>query len=59
MKTLHIAIVDDDIHIRQIVEAYLKKEGYVTTAVESAEEAITLEQENPTIFGYWTSCCQV
>ncbi|WP_429845579.1 response regulator transcription factor [Brevibacillus sp. FIR094] len=47
MKTFHIAIVDDDIHIRQIVEAYLQKEGYVTTAVESAEEAITLEQENP------------
>lgn len=47
MKTFHIAIVDDDINIRQIVEAYLQKEGYVTTAVESAEEAITLEQENP------------
>ncbi|WP_064203432.1 response regulator transcription factor [Brevibacillus brevis] len=47
MKIFHIAIVDDDINIRQIVEAYLQKEGYVTTAVESAEEAITLEQENP------------
>ncbi|TKI58099.1 response regulator transcription factor [Brevibacillus antibioticus] len=47
MKTFHIAIVDDDINIRQIVEAYLEKEGYVTTAVESAEEAIALEQENP------------
>ncbi|NQF17806.1 response regulator transcription factor [Brevibacillus sp. HB1.3] len=47
MKTFHIAIVDDDINIRHIVEAYLQKEGYVTTAVESAEEAITLEQENP------------
>ncbi|MBY0087873.1 response regulator transcription factor [Brevibacillus brevis] len=47
MKTFHIAIVDDDLNIRQIITAYLQKEGYVTTAVESAEEAITLEQENP------------
>ncbi|MFS0559045.1 response regulator transcription factor [Brevibacillus sp. 179-C9.3 HS] len=47
MKTLHVAIVDDDANIRQIVEAYLQKEGYVTSAVESAEAAITLEQVNP------------
>lgn len=47
MKTFHVAIVDDDANIRQIVQAYLQKEGYVTTAVESAEAAIALEQENP------------
>jgi hypothetical protein len=30
MKTYRIAIVDDDTNIRQIVEAYLQKEGYRT-----------------------------
>lgn len=47
MKPYHIAIVDDDLHIRQIVEAYLRKEGYRTTALESAEHAFRLWEETP------------
>lgn len=44
MRPFHVAIVDDDPHIRQIVEAYLQKEGYITHCVESAEEAIHLKE---------------
>lgn len=47
MKPFHIAIVDDDPNIRQIVEAYLQKEGYETVSVESAEEALHLKETNP------------
>lgn len=42
-----IAIVDDDPNIRQIVEAYLQKEGYATIALETAEQAMTLWKTTP------------
>lgn len=47
MKPFSIAIVDDDPNIRQIVEAYLQKEGYLTMSVPSAEEALHLKETNP------------
>ncbi|WP_103110894.1 response regulator transcription factor [Brevibacillus reuszeri] len=47
MRSFHIAIVDDDPNIRQIVEAYLQKEGYITHSVESAEAAIHLNETAP------------
>lgn len=47
MKSFSIAIVDDDPNIRQIVEAYLQKEGYLTVSVHSAEEALHLKETNP------------
>lgn len=43
----HIAIVDDDPNIRQIVAAYLQKEGYATIALETAEQAMTLWKTTP------------
>lgn len=42
-----IAIVDDDYHIRNLVEVYLKKENYQTIGLESAEEALELWANNP------------
>jgi two-component system, OmpR family, response regulator CssR len=39
MSTNRIAIVEDDMNIRDIVESYLLKEGYETIGVDSAEEA--------------------
>lgn len=47
MKPFSIAIVDDDPNIRQIVEAYLQKEGYQTRSVPSAEEALHLKETDP------------
>lgn len=48
MNTNHfIAVVDDDQHIRNLVEAYLQKENYRTIGLGSAEEAWTLWQTNP------------
>jgi two-component system response regulator CssR len=35
-----IAIIDDDQHIRELVEAYLKKEQFRTVALASAEEGL-------------------
>lgn len=42
-----IAIVDDDIHIRNLVEAYLQKENFQTVGLESAEEALELWKTQP------------
>ncbi|AJS60874.1 response regulator transcription factor [Paenibacillus sp. IHBB 10380] len=42
-----IAVVDDDQHIRNLVEAYLQKENYRTIGLSSAEEAWTLWQTSP------------
>jgi len=42
-----IAVVDDDEHIRQLIEAYLKKENYQTIGLGSAEEAWQLWRTNP------------
>jgi DNA-binding response OmpR family regulator len=36
MPTKRIAIVEDDMNIRDIVESYLLKEGYETIGVDSA-----------------------
>ncbi|ALX49176.1 response regulator transcription factor [Lentibacillus amyloliquefaciens] len=37
--THHIGVVEDDSNIQNIVSAYLKKEGYEATIMESAEKA--------------------
>lgn len=37
-----IGVVDDEVHIRRIVEAYLQKAGYKTQGFETAEEAVEL-----------------
>nr|WP_156969074.1 response regulator transcription factor [Pontibacillus chungwhensis] len=47
MKDAIIGIVEDDPHIREIVEAYLHKEGYKTNSVDTAEKAWDLWQESP------------
>lgn len=54
-----IAVVDDDEHIRNLVEAYLQKENYHTIGLGSAEEAWTLWQTSPRICGYSTLCSPV
>ncbi|SNZ16788.1 two-component system, OmpR family, response regulator CssR [Terribacillus aidingensis] len=44
----HIIVVEDDPNIRNIVEAYLKKEGYRISVAETAELALELaEKEVP------------
>ncbi|CAM4396063.1 two-component system response regulator CssR [Paenibacillus endophyticus] len=40
MNPYLIAIIDDDQHIRELVEAYLKKEQFRTVALASAEEGL-------------------
>ncbi|MCA0971140.1 response regulator transcription factor [Halobacillus litoralis] len=46
-----IGLVEDDPNIRDIVEGYLKKEGYVVQAVETAEEAWDIfEKESPDLW---------
>lgn len=47
MKSYQIAVVDDDSQIRQIVEAYLQKEGYKTIPLSTAEEAWELWKNDP------------
>ncbi|SFK98108.1 two-component system, OmpR family, response regulator CssR [Paenibacillus sp. 1_12] len=47
MNNYLIAVVDDDHHIRNLVEAYLQKENYQTIGLETAEEAWTLWRTNP------------
>lgn len=42
-----IAVVDDDQHIRNLVEAYLRKENYRTVGLGTAEEAWELWRTNP------------
>jgi two-component system response regulator CssR len=42
-----IAVVDDDEHIRHLVEAYLQKENYRTIGLGTAEEAWILWQTSP------------
>ena len=43
----HIAIVEDDTNIQNIVSAFLKKEGYILTAFDNAEDGIELWKSNP------------
>lgn len=47
MKSYQIAVVDDDVQIREIVEAYLQKEGYRTIPLRTAEEAWELWKSEP------------
>lgn len=47
MNSHLIAVVDDDIHIRHLVEAYLRKENYRTIGLETAEAAWELWKTNP------------
>lgn len=47
MKPYRIAVVDDDANIRQIVEAYLRKEGYEVVGLDSAEAALKLWETEP------------
>jgi two-component system, OmpR family, response regulator CssR len=42
-----IAVVDDDEHIRHLIEAYLHKERYQTIGLATAEEAWELWRTNP------------
>ena len=44
----HILVVDDEAPVRQIVAALLEHNGYTVTTAASAEDALTLLQENPT-----------
>ena len=44
----HIIVVEDDHNIRNIVEAYLKKEGYQISVAETAELALEIaDKETP------------
>ncbi len=47
MKPYRVAVVDDDSNIRQIVEAYLRKEGYETIGLVSAEQALKVWETAP------------
>ena len=42
-----IAVVDDDQHIRNLVEAYLRKEGYKTVGLGTAEGGLGDVETNP------------
>ncbi len=42
-----VGIVEDDQHIRELVEAYLQKEGYETVTLDTAEKAWDQWQESP------------
>ncbi|QTM98087.1 response regulator [Sediminibacillus dalangtanensis] len=42
-----IVVVEDDVNIRNIVSAYLKKDGYQVTVVESGEDALTIWKNDP------------
>lgn len=43
----HVGIVEDDPNIQNIVTAYLEKDGFLVTALDSAEEAWELWEVNP------------
>jgi len=47
MKSYQISVVDDDDQIREIVEAYLNKEGYRTITMPTAEDAWELWKNDP------------
>lgn len=42
----HIGLVEDDTNIQNIVESYLKKEGYTVTVAGSAEEGLEIWRTN-------------
>jgi two-component system, OmpR family, response regulator CssR len=43
----HIAVIEDDPNIQNIVSAFLKKEGYHVTVMDSAEKGLRLWESNP------------
>ncbi|GGA84483.1 response regulator transcription factor [Ornithinibacillus halotolerans] len=43
----HIAVIEDDKNIQNIVSAFLKKEGYQVSVMDSAEKGIKLWKSNP------------
>ncbi|RKQ30894.1 response regulator transcription factor [Oceanobacillus halophilus] len=43
----YIGLVEDDSNIQNIVSAYLKKEGYKVEVIDSAEDALSLWEDNP------------
>ncbi|WP_156290249.1 response regulator transcription factor [Oceanobacillus salinisoli] len=45
--THFIGLVEDDSNIQNIVSAYLKKEGYKVEVMDSAEEAMSIWEQNP------------
>ncbi|OBZ17564.1 response regulator transcription factor [Bacillus sp. FJAT-26390] len=47
MNDYFIAVVDDDQHIRELVEAYLKKDHFRTVALATAEEALEQLRVDP------------
>ncbi|RJE89723.1 DNA-binding response regulator [Paenibacillus sp. 1011MAR3C5] len=47
MNPYRIAVVDDDLHIRNLVEAYLVREHFETIGLASAEEALELWRNHP------------
>lgn len=46
-RPFFIAVVDDDTHIRELVEACLRKEQYRTAGLATAEEALQLWRQDP------------
>ncbi|WP_087974559.1 response regulator transcription factor [Oceanobacillus rekensis] len=43
----HIGLVEDDVNIQNIVSAYLKKEGFEVSIMDSAEKGWELWEDNP------------
>ncbi|WP_042142374.1 response regulator transcription factor [Paucisalibacillus sp. EB02] len=43
----HIAVIEDDPNIQNIVSAFLKKEGYHVSVMDSAEKGLELWKSNP------------
>ncbi|MFD2130522.1 response regulator transcription factor [Pseudogracilibacillus auburnensis] len=43
----HVAVVEDDPNIQNIVTAYLKKDGYTVSMFDSAEKALQLWETSP------------
>ncbi|WP_096270921.1 response regulator transcription factor [Paucisalibacillus globulus] len=43
----HIAVIEDDPNIQNIVSAFLKKEGYQVSVMDSAEKGLGLWKSNP------------
>lgn len=46
MRPLRILVVDDDNSLRRVIEFNLKKSGYHTTAVETAEKALVIMRKS-------------
>ncbi len=47
MVNYHIGLVEDDVNIQNIVSAYLKKEGFEVSIMDSAEKGWELWEDNP------------